>query len=1040
MMRGTKFLAFVLIMVFIASAFLIPSHAASGPNVQAPTGSGFSTASAVSNIVTFSPPAQPSVPSAIFNESGLPSGTSWSVAISGHTYSTINSSIVIYLPYGTYNYSVSNSLGYFTEASTGTLNLIANGQVINTTFLGKFTVSSYLNLENGKLLGSASMLSTSQSVLPVYGVYDSYSNLFLVVGYSSSSIYMISPVNYTVMGEVAIPGSPISVAADNANGIFYVANSSALLKYSPSGTILDSVALPSSPESIAVYPTNGQVLVAGSNGGVFAYNGSDLVMSASFPSLNEFDGQGFAYNSALGQMEIVDNSGTNGFVAFLNSNDKIYSTISVPGTILALKYDAALNVSLITSISGNNPYAYVLSGSHLSKVTGSANAFGLGIDYGTGMGIVTNMQNSTVMLMNFTTASVVYTINTGGSPLMPLTLPGSSGMLIIDPNYDSLDVVPLAFKVRAVTFTEQGISPLQKWGVSVNGYTVSSSSYDAVLYEAQGNYTYSPLKVSGYANEPSGSFTVYNSSIALNVKYNKLYDVQFVESGLKAGSQWSVTFIGTSTSSPSGTPINFLAVNGTYGFNAGNVSGYAVSPANGLIIVSGSSVSVNLNFSMKSYLVNFTSAGLPASTPWYLSINGVQHLVQGSNYSYVATPGTYVYSIRPVAGYYPQVASGSVTVTSQNSSVGINWLPFLYKVNFEENMLPLGTSWGVSLSDGVILSTSASNVSAYLQNGTYFYAFYSSNTSWKGFHGDLEVNGEAITVPLNFTEVLYRTTFLETGLPVGTEWTVDINSLTKGSVFSSVSFSLPNGTSSYTAVSGNNSFATISGSLQVNGSTITEPLNFALKDANITFHEAGLPSGEEWGVHIVQGDNYTTNAGNLSVTLPIGAYSYLPLMVPGFSTTNVSGQFSFGSTTQNLTINVTYFPIPPVVHDYNVTVMEVGLPEGLDWAVSFNGTVEPSTPGGVFNFQLSNGSYNLTFMALNHKGKEMPGSLTATLKVNGTSQDLLVLFYGPYVWMVFDFPINGGGHADHHGQGDHHHKQNSQDNVEEAVRPDIKPL
>lgn len=1038
MLRGAKFLSLILIAVFIASAFFIPYHSSSVSNAASSRTSELSPMGSFSNTTSLSPFSPPSLPDATFNENGLPSGTSWTVSISGHTYSSNNNSMEVSLPAGIYNYSVTNSLGYFTPSPSGSLNLQTSGQIVSTIYLGKFAVNKFLDLETGKLLGSSSGLSTSQSVLPVYGTYDNYSHVFLVAGYSSSTIYEINPVNYSVMGNISISGSPLSLAFNPANGLIYVVNGSALLKISPTGGILDSITLPSSPTALAFDPANGQVFVAGSDGGIQAYDGSSLAAVATLASISEFDTQGFAYNSALGQMEVVDNSGSNGYVAFLNSQDSVVSTLQVPGTILALVYDAALNVSLTTSISGNTPYAYIISGSHLTRVSGSANSFGLGIDYGTGMGIATNLQNSSVLLLNLTTGNVVYTVNTGGTPLKPLTLPGSSGMLIIDPNYDALDVVPLGYVVREVSFLEHGISPIQNWGIKVNGYTANSVTSSALLYEAPGNYTYAPLQVSGYSSHASGNFSVSDSNVYVNVNYSKTYSIQFMESGLKAGTQWGVTFDGNTLLSNSGDSVSFVAVNGTYNFSVGNVTGYAVSPQNGLIKVSGSGVSVYLNFSMKSYLVNFTSTGLPESAQWYISINGVGHLVNGPEFNYVATPGSYNYSIQPIAGYYPQVAGGSLEV-GHNLTVDVNWLPFLYKVNFDEELLPVGTIWTVILSNGASLSSNSSNVSAYLQNGTYTYSFTSSNTSWKGYHGTFVVDGAPISEFLNFTEVLYKVMFFESGIPAGTDWTVNLNTETHGSIYNNVTFSLTNGTYAYTASSTNDSYAAFSGLIQVNGGPVTKDLNFTFKNANVTFHENGLPKGAEWGVYIVQNANFTSNEDNLTISLPYGSYAYLPLTVSGFNSTNISVSFSLGPGSQNLTINVTYNPLPTQTHYYNITVMEVGLPEGLEWAVSYNGTVVPAFPEGTFNFYLANGSYNFTFMALNHKGKELPGSLTATLQVNGTSQDLLVLYYGPYVWMVFDFPLTGSGHSDHNGHN-HQHKDhhNVKDSVPEAARSKSK--
>ncbi len=56
-----------------------------------------------------------------FTESGLPSGTSWSVTLNGLTETSMNSTIMFKVPYGTYTYSISIPSGYKTSKPSGTI-------------------------------------------------------------------------------------------------------------------------------------------------------------------------------------------------------------------------------------------------------------------------------------------------------------------------------------------------------------------------------------------------------------------------------------------------------------------------------------------------------------------------------------------------------------------------------------------------------------------------------------------------------------------------------------------------------------------------------------------------------------------------------------------------------------------------------------------------------------------------------------------------------------------------------------------------------
>jgi len=86
--------------------------------------------------VTFSKLA--SYYSLTFTEQGLPSGTSWSVTVNGTTKSSSTSTITFTISSAYYTYSVGSVLGYKSNITTGSINLISN-----TTINIKFTPITY---------------------------------------------------------------------------------------------------------------------------------------------------------------------------------------------------------------------------------------------------------------------------------------------------------------------------------------------------------------------------------------------------------------------------------------------------------------------------------------------------------------------------------------------------------------------------------------------------------------------------------------------------------------------------------------------------------------------------------------------------------------------------------------------------------------------------------------------------------------------------------------------------------------------------------
>jgi photosystem II stability/assembly factor-like uncharacterized protein len=69
-----------------------------------------------------------------FTESGLPSGTLWSVTLNGTTRSSTNSSITFMMPAGSYAYTVSAPNGYKTSQSSGSISILASSVSVPVTY------------------------------------------------------------------------------------------------------------------------------------------------------------------------------------------------------------------------------------------------------------------------------------------------------------------------------------------------------------------------------------------------------------------------------------------------------------------------------------------------------------------------------------------------------------------------------------------------------------------------------------------------------------------------------------------------------------------------------------------------------------------------------------------------------------------------------------------------------------------------------------------------------------------------------------------
>ncbi|MGC8580496.1 MAG: protease pro-enzyme activation domain-containing protein, partial [bacterium] len=108
-------------------------------------------------------------------------------------------------------------------------------------------------------------------------------------------------------------------------------------------------------------------------------------------------------------------------------------------------------------------------------------------------------------------------------------------------------------KLYTITFTESGLPAGTKWYVNLsNGQSFSSTTNTITFSEPNGTYSYTIATVNkNYAPNPSsGTFTVNGNNVNVAITFNLVtYTVTFTESGLPAGTTWSVTLGGTTKSS-----------------------------------------------------------------------------------------------------------------------------------------------------------------------------------------------------------------------------------------------------------------------------------------------------------------------------------------------------------------------------------------------------------------------------------------------------------------------------------------------------------
>jgi hypothetical protein len=294
----------------------------------------------------------------------------------------------------------------------------------------------------------------------------------------------------------------------------------------------------------------------------------------------------------------------------------------------------------------------------------------------------------------------------------------SSGNFTV--NGSAVNITVKFIKLYSVTFTENGLPSGKYWSVELGSAILGSTSSSIIFIRPNGSYTYIIVPVKGYSASPSyGNINIKGAkvkvAIAFTVNNSTNYTVVFTETGLPAGSSWTVDLNGTKQSS-SAVNIMFTEPNGTYQFSVTDVPTYSPSPESGYVTVNGSDQNLTIDFTTTGLYVTFTVKGLPPGTDWPLEFNGTNQ----------------------------SVSSNSITFQVQNRTIYTYYVISFFSSDKSELFYPLGMPfipvyWWVNQTTGIQFPSN--------QGGFY-------------------VDGTDVNIELGYT-IMYSVTFVVTGLPSG---------------------------------------------------------------------------------------------------------------------------------------------------------------------------------------------------------------------------------------------------------------------------------
>jgi hypothetical protein len=555
-------------------------------------------------------------------------------------------------------------------------------------------------------------------------------------------------------------------------------------------------------------------------------------------------------------------------------------------------------------------------------------------------------------------------------------------------------IVPIVFVAihYLVVFSQTGLTGTN-WSVNVSGVVNTSNGSSLSFLEPNGTLSYSVGFVAGFQATPtSGSLVVNGADVNQSLTFVAIppskYPVSFNETGLAAGTNWSVQ-LNVENLSSTGSTVVFLKANGTFLFTVAPVPGYNATPANGSVHVRGATY-LPITFTPVRYAVNFSETGLPAGTSWAVDLGTYRSMTSLPYAVFSVANGSLRFVVEPVPGFRVAPGSGTVNISGAAVEVSLTFSAVLYALDWTETGLPGGTHWSVTV-DGVPVSGASNRLSGTQANGTYAFSI----GAVPGFvayppSGTVTVNGSSLVRTISFSSFDFPVTLTETGLPSGTYWSASVGGAFLSSPTPSLLFAKGNGTYTYhvSEVAGY-TVAPTSGNLTVAGAGVSRNVTYTPLPPgtySVLFTESGLPDGTNWSVTL------GTTLGT-SITSQVlfgehnGTYSYAVGPVTGFTASPVSGSVPVEGAPQSIAIHFRAVPPP----DYAVGFSESGLPANLPWSVTFNGSLLAG-PSPLLTALVPNGSYAFTVGAVDGF---IPTPTGGPIVVNGSSLAVAINFTGP---------------------------------------------
>lgn len=223
-----------------------------------------------------------------------------------------------------------------------------------------------------------------------------------------------------------------------------------------------------------------------------------------------------------------------------------------------------------------------------------------------------------------------------------------------------------------VNFQQGSLPQGTSWVILAWNYTESSMNSSLPLLFPNGTYNFTAISSDPNYYGSTGNFTVNGSAIDVAVHFRRgIFNVTFVEQGLPASQEWSVSNDTLTLSSVNGS-LTFTLLGGQYTFNIHPTGPYVANRTLISLNTDGMNRTVYLNFGY-GYNITFKETGVPQGATWNVMIGDYNVSAANSTISVEVQNGSYSYYAYYQYSGTTRDVSGNVNVTGSSITVPINF-------------------------------------------------------------------------------------------------------------------------------------------------------------------------------------------------------------------------------------------------------------------------------------------------------------------------------------------------------------------------------